>query len=135
MHFHTAAVANSLVNASVGVRDWAQAMANNQHAIGAFMFAYPPGHPLPALQQALHGKILHFTYQPALAVAFFREALAVLLLSHGRDNELYHEISSLLQQAEAEALADPANLPPPTRNRGAPVYEGKEGFGEAAAGR
>jgi len=118
VHYQVAAVANALVNASVGVRDWSAAMQNNEGAIAAFQFAYPPGHPLPALQQALQGKMLHFTYQPAFAVRFFRDALAVVLLSHGRDSDLYLEVSDLLQQAEAESLADPANLPAPIKSRG-----------------
>jgi hypothetical protein len=113
VHYQVAAVANCLVNASVGVRDWNAAIQNNKLAISAFQFAYPPGHPLPALQQALQGKMLHFTYEPAAAVAFFRDALGVILLSHGRDSDLYKEISDILQQAEAESLSDPANLPMP----------------------
>lgn len=118
VHYQVAAVANCLVNAHVGVRDWNAAIQNNELAISAFQFAYPPGHPLPALQQALQGKMLHFTYQPASAVRFFREALGVVLLSHGRDSDLYKEISDILQQAEAESLSDPANLPAPITRSG-----------------
>jgi len=118
VHYQVAAVANCLVNAHVGVRDWNAAIQNNELAISAFQFAYPPGHPLPGLQQALQGKMLHFTYQPANAVRFFRDALGVVLLSHGRDSDLYKEISDILQQAEAESLSDPANLPAPITRSG-----------------
>lgn len=107
LHFQKTALANALVNAFVSLQEWERAASINETAMAGFDESYPAGHPLPALQHALQGKLLHYLRRPGAAIKHLRIALQLLAVSHGASDtntggSLLPELSGLMQQCEVE---------------------------------
>jgi SET and MYND domain-containing protein len=105
-HHRTVALLNALVNAGIAGKAWASAAMYNERFLAAGVCAHPPGHVLPALQNALQGKLLLFLERPAEAARALQSAIDVLKHSYGAEHATVTALASLMSQAEFEARGE-----------------------------
>jgi len=99
---HLRRVQDLLAQAYTALSDWSQSARFCAESIIGFEVAYPPAHPLPALQLLMLGKLQLHLDQPSQAMESLRRSESILKLTHGDTHELYLQLRNLLDQALAE---------------------------------
>lgn len=102
-HHRVVALLNALTNSAVTRQDFAAAERHCTLFVAAARASHPSGHPVPALQAALQGKILHVLSKPAAAVVELQASIDVLSACFGLDHPTIAELHALLAQARQEA--------------------------------
>lgn len=108
-HIQFTTLANTLMNAAIDDKNFtlAETFCNATHS--GYDFMYPLGHPLPALQYALHGKLCNYNGQYTSTVQYIRKALKILMFTHdgspnGPGKVFLQELHNLRNQAEVSAV-------------------------------
>ncbi|MCO5604257.1 hypothetical protein L7F22_058420 [Adiantum nelumboides] len=95
---------DNLLKVCMSMEDWTSSLSYCHKAIPVYERVYLPNHPLLGLQYYTCGKLEWYQGKTVEAVKSYRQALAILNITHGCDSELVKSLKGALQEAEAEAF-------------------------------
>lgn len=92
-----------LMTAALETAHWALARAAGEHVLATYRLVYPPVHPMLGLHLYTLGDIARHLGDTRAAAAHYREALAILTLTHGADAPLVVGLAQLLAQTSSSS--------------------------------
>ena len=95
------ATAAHLMTAALETARWDLARACGEHVLATYRLVYPHVHPMLGLHLYTLGDIARHLRDTRAAVAHYREALAILTLTHGPDAPLVTGLAKLLKQTSS----------------------------------
>ncbi len=100
---------NELMNMSISLSNWKEALYFAHYTLKPFEEIYPPNWPLVGLQYFIYGKLSFYLQNTDQAFSALQKALTILLLTHGEGHSLVKQLKDLLREVEAEHNYEKAN--------------------------
>jgi SET and MYND domain-containing protein len=104
LHIHSLSSSQMLIESSISLSEWKDAIVACERVISIYQRAYPPSHPLIGLQIFTFGKILWNNFETERSLAMFQEAKKLLCKLLHEDDPVMTDLNKNITDARYESI-------------------------------